>query len=140
MTAERQSFPARTEALAQVSAFVEGRCGELAAGRPATLRLLLVAEELFVNAVEHGYGGDGGGSVTITVRECGDEVELIAEDEAVPFDPFAGLQSPDCGPDPASRPPGGLGRLLVAGVSVRHAYERRGRRNRVTVAVRKAGG
>jgi serine/threonine-protein kinase RsbW len=138
MTAERRRFPGRTDALGQVSAFVEGRCNELAAGRAATLRLLLVAEELFINVVEHGSGGDSEAHVTITVRDCGEEVELVAEDEAAPFDPFAGpTRLPPA--EAAVRAPGGLGRLLVTGVSARHAYERRGRQNRVTVAVRKAG-
>ena len=140
MTAERQAFPARTDALAQVTAFVERRCAELHAGRPATLRLLLVAEELFVNTVVHGYGGDSRATVTLTVRDCGDEVELIAEDRARAFDPFASQRPVAADADPAARPVGGLGRVLVTGVSARHSYERRGRRNRVTVSVRKARG
>ena len=136
MTAERQAFPARTEVLPQVSAFVERRCAELGIGRLATLRLLLVAEELFINTVLHGYG-DQPGEVTLTVRDADPEVELIAEDAARPFDPFKNLLRPEAPADPREATIGGLGRALVAGLSSRQAYERRGRCNHVTVGVLK---
>lgn len=133
MTAERQRFPARADALPRVSAFVERRCRELGAGRQAALRLILVAEELFINTVMHGYGGDSGSHVTLSVRDAGHEIELVAEDGGPAFDPFDRIPRPPTG-DAAA---GGLGRVLVAGVSSRHAYERRGRRNRVTVGMLK---
>lgn len=135
MTAERQRFPARADALPRVSAFVERRCRELGASRRAALRLILVAEELFINTVVHGYGRGTGYPVTLTVRDAGREIELVAEDGAPEFDPFQRLPKPD----PASAAVGGLGRVLVAGLASRHRYERRGRRNRVCVAVAKRG-
>lgn len=133
MSARRQRFPARADALPRVSAFVERRCRELGAGRRAALRLVLVAEELFLNTVLHGYGGKGRQSVTLSVRDTGAGIELLAEDGAPAFDPFRRVARPDV----AGGAVGGLGRLLIAGVSSRHAYERRGRRNRVTVVVPK---
>jgi anti-sigma regulatory factor (Ser/Thr protein kinase) len=132
MTAERQAFPARTEALPRVSTFVEQRCAALGVSRSATLLLLLLAEELFINTVVHGYGNDGRRRVRIEVRDCGPEVELVAEDDARPFNPFSRV--------PAAAPEarvGGYGRLLLAGLSSRQSYQRRGRSNRVTVGVPK---
>lgn len=133
MSAPRQRFPARADALPRVSAFVERRCRELGAGRRAALRLILVAEELFINTVMHGYAGKGRQAVTLTLRDAGSGFELVAEDDAPPFDPFRRVARPDV----AGGAVGGLGRLLIAGVSSRHRYERRGRRNRVTVVVPK---
>src|SRR5438067_515877 len=111
MTAERQAFPARTAAFGDVSDFVERRCLDLDAGGAATLRVLLVAEELFINAVVHGYGGDGAGTVRIAVRDKGREIELIEEDDAREFDPFKGLdQLLRAGDAAANLPPvGGVG-------------------------------
>ena len=138
MTAGRQRFPARADALPRGSAFVERRCRELGAGRQAALRLILLAEELFINTVMHGYGGGRGRSVTLTVRDAGAEIELRAEDPAPPFDPFRRGSVPRrARGDARDAPVGGLGRVLVVGLSSRHHYERRGRRNCVTVAVRK---
>ena len=132
MTAERQAFPARADALPRVSAWVEGRCTQLGLGRPATLLLMLMAEELFINAAIHGLRNDGRRRVRLSIRDCGAEVELAAEDSGPAFDPF--------GPVPAAAPKGrvgGYGRRLLAGLSSRHAYQRRGGRNYVTVGVPK---
>lgn len=139
MTAERQTFPARTGALAEVTRFVETRAAVLGLPRQATLKLLLAAEELFINIVVHGYGGDCAEQVDISVCDAGNEVELVSEDRGPPFNPFAQLPVLSQAQDPDARPIGGLGRVLVAGLSSRHGYERRGACNRVTVFVVKAG-
>ena len=134
MTAERQAFPARTDALPRVTAFVESRCAALGADRGATLLLMLMAEDLFINTVTHGYGHDGRRRVSLSVRDCGAELELVAEDNAAEFDPFARLPPV---PSPEEAAVGGYGRLLVAGLSSRQSYERQGLRNRVTLGVPK---
>lgn len=133
MAAERQAFPARTDALPKVSAWVERRCGELGLGRSATLLLLLMAEELFINAALHGFGNDGRRRIRLSIRDCGAEVELVSEDNAPAFDPFG----PVAGTAPPQDRVGGYGRLLLFGLSSRRAYQRRGRRNCVTVGVQK---
>lgn len=137
MTVQRQDFPARTDMLPQVAAFIERRCAELGVGRQATLRVLLVAEELFINAVTHGYGGDAGKRVRLDVRDKGPEVELVVEDDAAPFNPFSSVPAVPAAADPRLRPLGGLGRALAAGMASQPSYERAGRHNLVTVAVRK---
>ena len=134
MTAERQAFPARTDVLPKVTAFIERRCAALGAGRGATLLLILMAEELFINTVVHGYGNDGRRRVNLSVRDCGLEVELVAEDQARAFNPFDGVAAPD----PADAGIGGYGRVLLTGLSSRQSYERQGPRNRVTVGVLKS--
>lgn len=133
--AERQTFPARTDALPAVCDFVEARSAALGLPVKTALRLRLIAEELFINAVDHGYGGDCDRDITLTVRGRGPDVELVQEDSGRPFDPFAALKPPSASPDPQARPVGGLGLVLVAGMSSRHAYERDGARNRTTVAL-----
>jgi anti-sigma regulatory factor (Ser/Thr protein kinase) len=131
VTAERQAFPARTDALPRVSAWVEERCAQLALGRPATLLLMLMAEELFINAAVHGFGNDGRRRIRLSIRDRGAEVELAAEDNAPAFDPFQAM------PAPAGDRIGGYGRRLLVGLSSRQSYQRRGRRNCVTVCVQK---
>lgn len=120
----------------RVSAFVERRCRELGADRRAALRLILVAEELFINTVMHGYGGNPSRPVALAVRRSGREIELVAEDGGPAFDPFRGVAR---APADARSGVGGLGRVLVSGITSRQHYERRGGRNRVTVWVLRDG-
>lgn len=133
MTAERQAFPARVDALPAVSRWVEDRCARLGLGRPATLLLMLMAEELFINVAVHGFGNDGRRRIRLAIRDCGPEVELVSEDNAPAFDPFRDLPAPV----PAGERVGGYGRRLLVGLSSRRSYQRRGRRNCVTVGVHK---
>lgn len=137
MTAERQFFQARTGALTEVIGFVERRGADLGLAHPTTLKLLLVAEELFINTVLHGYGGDCDQEVVLAIRDLGAEVELLMEDRAAEFDPFAHLPAVPTSGDPNRRPVGGLGRILVAGVASRHGYQRHEGLNRVCVCVPK---
>lgn len=132
MTAERQAFPARTDAWPQVSAFIEERCAALGVGHPSMLLLLLLAEELFINTVVHGYRNDDRQRVRLAVRDCGTEVELVAEDSARAFNPFEGV--PSEAPEDSV---GGYGRLLLVGLSSRQSYQRDGDLNRVTVGISK---
>ena len=119
--------------LPEVSAFVERRCADLGVGRATTLLLQLMAEELFINTVVHGFGNDGRRRVSLAVRDCGAEVELVAEDNARAFNPFDGTPAAVPTPDRV----GGYGRLLLMGLSSRQSYQRRGQHNCVTVGVQK---
>lgn len=121
-------FPARVEALPELRGFVEDASLQLGADGPAILRIALVAEELFLNSVQHGYRG-AAGTVRVVLDARDDELRLVMEDRAPAFDPFAAVPEPD-----ATAPRvGGLGRVLVAGLATRHRYQRLDGCNRVTV-------
>ena len=121
-------------------AFVEYRCNTLGLPRGAALRVELIAEELFVNAVDHGYRGDASQDVSIGLRDAGAEVELAVEDRAAEFNPFAEIEAPHASSNPDERPIGRLGRALVVGLSTRRQYVRVDGGNRITVAVLKSAG
>jgi serine/threonine-protein kinase RsbW len=135
MTAERRSFPARTAALANVTGFIEAWGAGVGLPRQTILRMVLVIEELFINTVLHGYGGDSGEQVSVTLNDRGAEVELIVEDQGPVFDPFQALPTVTATASPFSRQVGGLGRLLVSTMCTNSEYERRGDTNVVTVSL-----
>jgi serine/threonine-protein kinase RsbW len=130
-TRQTRSFPARLGETSNVSAFVES----VAAGLDDRLvmRLRLAVEELFVNTVTHGHGGDSDALVDVTVHVDGDRVVLVYEDQAPPFDPFASVAPPDVAATVEARDVGRLGLFLVTQVAARCRYERAGDRNCVTV-------
>jgi anti-sigma regulatory factor (Ser/Thr protein kinase) len=132
VSAHASSFPARMEALARVLAFVEGVCARAGVGREESLRLTLVVEELFVNTVVHGHGGDSDAQVRLRLDPQPSGVHVSYEDEAPRFDPSTG---PDQAPDPSERAPGGLGLVLVRRLSSDLAYARAENANRVTFVI-----
>ena len=93
----------------------------------------LVVEELFVNTVTHGHGGDSDAPVDVSVSLDGDRVTVVYEDTAPAFNPFANMESPDPATSLEARSVGHLGLLLIAQLTERRDYARTGHRNCVTV-------
>jgi anti-sigma regulatory factor (Ser/Thr protein kinase) len=124
-------FRARLDEAPSVSTFVESSI----AGMPSRLirRVQLVVEELFVNTVTHGHGGDCDAPVDVSVSVDDDHVTVVYEDTAPAFDPFAGVESPDAAAPLEARSVGHLGLFLISQLAERRAYARTGHRNCVTV-------
>ena len=97
------------------------------------MRLRLVVEELFVNTVTHGHGGDSDAPVEITILVAEDRVVLTYEDVAPPFDPFAHVYGPEVGVSLENRTVGRLGVFLVTKFATRYEYVRAGEANRISV-------
>jgi serine/threonine-protein kinase RsbW len=133
MIEQTRRFRARLDELPDIETFVESAI----AGMPPRLVmcLRLVVEELFVNTVTHGHGGDSEAPVDVTVRVEGDHVTLVYEDSAGAFDPFAQVEPPDPVASLETRSVGRLGVFLVTRLAERYDYARTADRNRVTVAL-----
>ncbi|MES2127911.1 MAG: ATP-binding protein [Pseudomonadota bacterium] len=131
-------FDARLEAVPLALDFVATalRTGFVSDERIARSELIL--EELFRNAVLHGYAGQAGGVwVGVCLPDDG-EPGFWLEDEAAPFNPLAGAgdqHGPDPGQAIAAQPVGGVGLLLIRQLSrhVEHAIIEG--RNRTTVTI-----
>jgi anti-sigma regulatory factor (Ser/Thr protein kinase) len=134
-----QEFAAHMGALRELRRFIEAVCREAAIARNDTLRIALVAEELFTNSVKHGYGGDSTMHVWLTLQPEDDACRLVYEDAAPPYDPFADPAAPDLEAPVDTRAVGGLGVLLVARFSRSHEYTRAGDRNRISLILPLAG-
>ena len=89
----RQTFRARLDEGPTLAAFLEAAVAGM--GDRISMRLRLVVEELFVNTVTHGHGGDSDAPVDITLLVAEDRVVLTYVDVAPPFDPFAEVQEPE---------------------------------------------
>lgn len=91
--------------------FVDRSCRRRGVVEEDRLALRLVAEELCVNVLEHGYGG-GPGWIRLSMEVDGARARLTIEDRGRAFDPARGPR-PDVDADWREREPGGLGLHLV---------------------------
>lgn len=128
---QTRTFRARLDEGTNVSAFVESALGGMAPR--LIMRLRLAVEELFVNTVTHGHGGDSHHPVDVTVHIDGDRVMLVYEDTAPEFDPFAKVAAPDPDASLEERYLGHLGVFLITQLAERCVYARVRERNRITV-------
>jgi anti-sigma regulatory factor (Ser/Thr protein kinase) len=133
---QTRTFRARLDECSDVAAFVES---SIAGMEPRlVMRVRLAVEELFVNTVTHGHGGDCDAPVEVTVRIAGDRVELVYTDTAPPFDPFARVERPEAATPLEARSVGHLGVFLITELAERCDYARVGTRNCVTVELRRS--
>jgi serine/threonine-protein kinase RsbW len=130
-------FHAQLAELRNVSAFLERFCGANGIERHQCLRLNLMLEELFINTVRHGHGGDSAAPVWMTLVSSEQAVHVTYEDTAPPFNPYARL--PRTGPDTTTemRKIGGLGLLLTKEMAATRDYAYIFGRNRVRLALKR---
>jgi anti-sigma regulatory factor (Ser/Thr protein kinase) len=133
-TTRIEVVPARLDAFSRLGSFLEEVAGAAGLSPEAGLRLRLVVEELFTNTVVHGHGGDCDAPVTVSAEPGNGRIDVVYEDSAPPFDPFAARGSPDHSAG------GGHGIALVAGLTDAVSYTRVGDRNRIALVLRAPGG
>ena len=120
-----KTFPAKTEALSDVLAYVEQTLETLECPMKLQMAICVAIEEVFVNVAHYAYP-DSEGPMTLSVGfdEGSRTVTFRMADRGIPFDP---LQKPD--PDitlsAEERQIGGLGIFITKKTmdSVTYAYE-----------------
>ena len=137
INARSAMFPSRFGELWRVSAFLEGFCADHAAGRDLCLRLNLVLEELFVNTVRHGHGGDSDEPVWVTLDATSEAVHVTYEDTGPPFNPYAHLSAKLPATTLEMRKIGGLGVLLTKELAATRDYAYVFGRNRIRLALKR---
>ena len=119
-------YIAGLDRLEALTAFVEACAVSAGLVDPVRSRLLLAAEESFVNICNHAYPETAGEAEISCVRE-GDCFVLTIADTGIPFDMLS-LPPPDTSVGVMERAVGGLGihfiRTLSDGVSYRREQDR----------------
>ena len=120
-----KTFPAKTDALADVLGFVEEMLERFDCSMKAQLALTVAIEEVFVNVARYAYG-DGEGDVTLDIGydEGSRTVTFCMTDSGVPFDPLK-KPDPDITLSAEERDIGGLGIFITKKTmdTVTYAYE-----------------
>jgi serine/threonine-protein kinase RsbW len=136
VTVSTESFAACSESLSALMDFIARQSSVLGVSRDNSLRLQLIAEELFTNSFRHGHAVEAAHPVTLRIEPAGDSIELTYEDGGHAWDPLLHLDPSTLQLPLEQRPVGGLGTFLVAGFAERLQYERVQERNRLRVRLR----
>lgn len=124
------SVPARHDALIALHAAIGDACARLHIAEADCLRLQLLAEELFINTIDHGLRGNSDCLVRLVLGRDDRGLTLRYEDEAPAFNPFL-PPATTAGDDSV----GGLGLALLGGMSQTQHYRREGGRNIVEIGL-----
>ncbi|OAI41783.1 hypothetical protein AYO41_01485 [Verrucomicrobia bacterium SCGC AG-212-E04] len=93
----------------------------------------LALEELLTNIVKYGYQDKAPHAIAVDLEAHGDEVQVCLTDDGSPFNPWDDAPEPVRGRPANARPLGGQGIMLVKKFANAFEYERRGKKNVVTV-------
>ena len=131
------TVPARREAFAALSAWLEARLAPLNPSPKARRQLLVAADEILTNVATYAYPPDAPGELQVTLRHAEGTLSLTFADRGVPYDPLS-APPPDLSLPLAERAPGGLGLFIVRKTMDAVAYRRDGDRNLLTLTKRLA--
>ena len=129
------TVPARREAFAALSAWLEARLAPLKPSPKARRQLLVAADEILTNVASYAYPPDAPGELQVTLRHAAGALSLTFADRGTPYDPLT-APPPDLTLPLAERAPGGLGLLIVRKTMDAVAYRRDGDRNVLTLTKR----
>ncbi|WP_416896553.1 MAG: ATP-binding protein [Minwuia sp.] len=124
------SFKCSADQVQPAALWVEETSSALGLPEKDSLRLALVAEEMFANSLHHANLTPGG-EVNISLSREGDEVRLDYREPGAAFNPLS-VEVAEA-PELDRWPIGGLGLRLIHNVSSRADYEREGDFNRLSI-------
>ena len=119
--------------LERVFAFIDQYCGRAGVADSTKYKILLIAEELTMNSIGHGYRGRADGRIGIALSRPHDEVELCFEDDSPAYDPLHEAPEPNVGAPIEERRIGGLGVHLLKSLARSAAYSHEDGRNVIRV-------
>jgi len=125
-------MPNRLGELDSLHRFFEGLGREAGWSDRLSMNMTLACEELLTNTISYGYPQGGDHSIRLEVTSSARGIEIVLEDEAVPFDPLS-AEAPDLGLSVEERRIGGLGIHFVKRLMDEIVYERTASGNRLTL-------
>lgn len=129
---ERLEIDSQVENLTKIEAWIDSFCESHFPAVEFRHKMHLVIEELFMNAVMHGYGGDRkDGPIWLALHPLPEGAALVIEDDAPPFNVLEDGPAPDTQSGVEDRPIGGLGIMLVRNMADHVSYDY-DKRNRIT--------
>jgi serine/threonine-protein kinase RsbW len=85
----RKKFPGFFNSLSSISEFIESETQAVGFNESEVYQVQLALDEACSNIIEHGYGGEGIGSIIIETNPINSGIEILVEDNANAFDPEA---------------------------------------------------
>ena len=122
---ESKIFPAKTDSLSDVLAFIEQKLETFNCSMKLQTAICVAIEEVFVNVAHYAYkDGDGIVEFNITFDEESRKVTFQMIDSGIPFDPLK-KEDPDISLSAEERNIGGLGIFITKKTmdNLSYAYE-----------------
>jgi len=108
----KSTFKADFQSLDDIRRFVAEAARQAGFSEKEIYSIQLATDEASANIIEHAYGGEGNGEISIDCLWSGDAFEIVIRDRGKSFDP-AHVPEPNLTDDLSRRKIGGLGMYLM---------------------------
>ena len=129
---DRLELDATLENIPRFRAFVEDACARGGTSADDCFAIKLAVDEVCTNIIEHGYGPDHHGAISLIVDVAEGEIRVAVVDTGRPFAPEE-APVPDVEAPWQDRPIGGLGWHLIRKTVDDIRYQTDGAENRLTL-------
>ncbi|MGH8631211.1 MAG: ATP-binding protein [Burkholderiales bacterium] len=133
-----RSFLAKLSAFNEIRSLIEAFADSAGIDPADRHKLTLIVEELFVNTVRHGHGGDSDEPVDITLVSEPSGVTVTYIDTAPQYDSLAAAMRTDIEASVRMRRVGGLGVALTFALAHTAQYTYLDGKNRIVIQLGKA--
>lgn len=123
-------MPSKLEEIERLAHAVETALDDLP---DVAFSINLCLEELITNTILYGLSGSPDRQIRVRMLRSTDWLEVIIEDDAPPFNPFAEAPEPNIDADIDERPIGGLGVHLVRTMMDETTFHHDGQGNRISL-------
>jgi serine/threonine-protein kinase RsbW len=107
-----RSFPGRYESLASIGQFVRSQAQQTGLDEKAVYQVEMAVDEACSNIIEHAYGAEDKGEISLTCLENEEGLTIILCDTGKPFDPDS-VGLPDLSTGLEERESHGLGMFFI---------------------------
>lgn len=129
-----RTFPAELEQWDGMAEFIQEELEKVETPLKVQMKILIAAEELFVNIARYAYG-NGSGTMKLEISYDDNSIHLKFIDSGMPFDPFA-QTDPDITLSAEERSIGGLGIFMVKKTMDNVEYKYEDGQNKLTISKR----
>jgi len=84
---EQKLFPGNYQSLAEISQFIVDQAEQAEFSPNDIYAIQTAVDEACANIIDHAYGGENIGMITIQVTEIKNGLQIVLQDNGVPFDP-----------------------------------------------------
>ncbi len=127
-----RTFPGVYTSLVEIAKFVRFCVKDSSLSSADLFSLETAVDEAVSNIIEHAYRGEGKGNIRCQIKICTSRVQVILEDQGMPFDPLD-VPSPRLHGKLKNRPNHGLGYYMMCQLVDDVNFDFNEKRNRLTL-------
>ena len=134
-----RKFPGRYESLAKIGQFIRSQAQQSGLDEKAVYQVEMAVDEACSNIIEHAYGDENKGDISVTCRISEEGLTIVLSDTGKSFDPNS-ISLPDLSTGLEERESHGLGMFFIREWMDKVEYENKAGVGNILTLLKRRGG